>query len=390
MRSIVFYKLRNLLVSTILLCPFSAAFAVDDIRVGMTGALSGLSATLGQQMKVGLELGFSEVNSSGGINGRKIRLIALDDAYQPLKAAANMRVLIDQEKVLAVLGNTGTPTVMLTVPIANDNKVLMLGAYTGAGVLRDESNCCIYNYRASYKQETALMIRHILSKGIKPNEIAFFTQNDSYGDAGYNGAIEKLKSVGFDEGEQLLHVRYRRNTVNVEQSVANILTADVPPKAIIMVGSYAASSKFITILKAERPNIKFYNISFTGSQPLLDSLGESSEGVFITEVVPSFEIETELIKGYKAALVKEKIMDSNVISLEGYIVAKIFIEILQSIEGDINKQAVLLATSQLERLKLGTAIRGLSFSEGNKQASQTVWLNRIENGQFKQQDVSKQ
>ena len=239
-------------------------------------------------------------------------------------------------------------------------------------------------------QETALMIRHILSKGIKPNEIAFFTQNDSYGDAGYNGAIEKLKSVGFDEGEQLLHVRYRRNTVNVEQSVANILTADVPPKAIIMVGSYAASSKFITILKAERPNIKFYNISFTGSQPLLDSLGESSEGVFITEVVPSFEIETELIKGYKAALVKEKIMDSNVISLEGYIVAKIFIEILQSIEGDINKQAVLLATSQLERLKLGTAIRGLSFSEGNKQASQTVWLNRIENGQFKQQDVSKQ
>lgn len=365
---------------------FTKVAIANDIPIGMTAALSGLSKDLGQQMKSGIELGFAEVNSSGGIKGKKLKLISLDDGYKPLLAASNMRTLIEEEKVLAIIGNTGTPTAVLTAPIANKNKVLMFGSYTGADFLRNnDSGCCIYNYRASYEQETAMMVEHILNSGIDPNEIAFFAQNDAYGDAGYNGAIKAIKSSGYNASEQLLDTRYRRNTINVEQSVADVLMLVNKPKAIIMIGSYEASSAFIKLLKPELPNIKFYNISFTGSIPLLKSLGEYSEGVYITEVVPNVSSSVQLSKDYRNALknFKQLASNANPISFEGYIIARIFINALKSIEGTINKTTVLDAIKNLEYSVQWLGGKNNCKNTSPKQVSQTVWLNKVVEGKFK-------
>jgi len=390
MMKILVHRLRNWFVVAVLLILPSAVYAGEDIRVGMTGALSGSNAKLGQQMKLGLELAFSEINTTDGINGRHIKLITLDDAYRPLEAAKNMRQLINEENVLAILGNTGTPTAVLTAPIAKNNKILMLGAYTGADILRGENaGCCIYNYRASYKQEINVIIDHILSEGIAPEKISFFTQDDAFGLAGYNCAIEKLEETGFETPRKLVRSSYRRNTVNVERAVADMLMADVEPKAIIMVSSYKASSVFIKLLKQEVPDIRFYNISFTGSAPLLESLGADAEGVYITEVVPHFNKQVAIAKSYKAALESSGAKSSNVVSFEGYIIGKIFIEVLESINGDIDKDAILLAISKTKSLALKTGLSLKPFLDGERQASNAVWLNRVEQGVFKEQEIGK-
>jgi ABC-type branched-subunit amino acid transport system substrate-binding protein len=381
-------KSLKVVIGVALTCYLNIASSANDIRVGMTAVFSGLSSELGLKMRSGLELGFSEINATGGIGGKPIRLIALDDGYQPLKAASNMRTLIDKEKVLAILGNTGTPTASLTAPIANKNNILMFGSYTGAGILRgDHVGCCVYNYRASYKQETALMIKHILSASIKPSEIAFFTQNDAFGDAGYKGAIEKLKSVGYSQADQLVHTRYRRNTLNVEQSVADMLLAKTTPKAIIMVGSYGASSAFIKLMKAELPTVLFYNISFTGSAPLLRNLGGDAEGVLMTSVVPDPYSGSLVSDDYLAALKKAGIEKADVISFEGYIVSRIFIEMLQSIDGEITRKNILSAMSKMESGQLNIGSELEYFKDGSRQASNKVWLNKAKQGQFKQQEV---
>jgi len=383
-------SLKNGLLVTILFVFSPAIYAENDIRVGMTGALSGSNAKLGQQMKLGLELAFSEINTAGGVNGQHIKLITLDDAYRPLEAAKNMRQLIDEEKVLAILGNTGTPTAVLTVPIAKNNKILMLGAYTGADILRGaNAGCCIYNYRASYKQEMDVIIDHILDAGIEPERIAFFTQDDAFGVAGYGSAVAKLKETGFDAPQKLIHSSYRRNTINVERAIADMLMAHVEPKAIVMVSSYQASSEFIKLLKQEITGIRFYNISFTGSDPLLDSLGADAEGVYITEVVPNINEHIAITKSYRDALENSVIKSGNVVSFEGYIIARIFIEVLESISGDIDKQAILLAISELESLALKTGLNLRPFLGGNRQASDAVWLNRVERGVFEKQEVGK-
>ncbi len=105
-------------------------------RIGMSAAFSGPAEALGNGMRSGIEGCFKHVNERGGVHGRPLELIPLDDAYEPSKTAPNMRRLIDQEDVFAVIGNVGTPTAAVAVPIANEKSIPLFGAFTGAGLLR--------------------------------------------------------------------------------------------------------------------------------------------------------------------------------------------------------------------------------------------------------------
>ncbi len=127
-----------------------------SLKFGMSTALTGPAADLGRNMKAGVDLAFAEANAAGGLQGRRLELVALDDGYEPSRTAPNMRQLIEGENVLAVIGNVGTPTAVVAVPIAIESKTPFYGAYTGAGVLRRQPpNRYVINYRASYAEETA-------------------------------------------------------------------------------------------------------------------------------------------------------------------------------------------------------------------------------------------
>ena len=335
--------LKSVLPGAVLAILCSAAIAEQEIQVGMSTALSGPARSLGQSMKVGVEACFKQVNEDGGVRGKSLRLIAIDDGYEPSQAAPNMRKLIDEEQVIAVIGNVGTPTAIVTVPIANEKKTLLFGAFTGAGVLRKTPpDRYVINYRASYAEETAAMITGLLNAGIKPEEIAFFTQNDGYGDAGYNGAISALISKGYAEADKLAHGRYTRNTLNVEEALGVILDAEVEPRAIIMVGAYAPNAEFIKLAREDFPDALFLNVSFVGSVPLAKRLGDASEGVIVTQVVPGYNSDLSGVVQYRQAL--EKYAPGTApgfVSLEGCIVAKIFAEGLRNAGETQTRRALL-------------------------------------------------
>ena len=102
--------------------------AQDTLRIGMSAAFTGPSGSLGRDMRLGIEAHFAEVNRAGGIGGRPIALVSRDDGYVAREAAANMRALIREDRVLAVLGNVGTPTADSTVHIAMADSTLMFGS----------------------------------------------------------------------------------------------------------------------------------------------------------------------------------------------------------------------------------------------------------------------
>lgn len=202
------------------------------IKVGMSTALEGSAAPLGQGMRAGVEAAFAEQNARGGVHGRPLELIVLDDGYEPGRAAPNMRALIDQRGVFAVIGNVGTPTAAVAVPIANEKKIPFWGAFTGAGLLRKSPpDRYVFNYRASYAEETAQIIQGALDQmGVSPDKIGFFTQNDAYGDSGYVGAVQALKARGYDRAERLVHARYTRNTMDVEEGLSRLLDPPRPAR----------------------------------------------------------------------------------------------------------------------------------------------------------------
>ena len=354
-----------------------------EIKIGMSTALSGPAQALGNNMKTGVEAYFNKVNKTGGINGNTLKLIAYDDGYEPAKCAPNMRKLTDKDQVLAVIGNVGTPTAIVSVPIANEKKTLLFGAMTGAGVLRKTPpDRYVINYRASYAEETAAMVAGFMEAGIKPSEIAFFTQNDGYGDAGYNGGIAALKKQGYADAEKLAHGRYTRNTVNVEDAVNTIVNA--MPKAVIMVGAYKPCAAFIKMAKEFLPDTVYANVSFVGSIPLAKELGADSEGVIVTQVVPHFESNLPGVKEFRGALGGSS---PGFIKLEGYLAAKIFVEGLKKAGPNPKRESIIDAIESLNNVDIGIGVP-ISYSKSNHQASHKVWPTIIKGGQYTALDWS--
>jgi branched-chain amino acid transport system substrate-binding protein len=357
-------------------------WSVETIKIGMTTALTGPTAELGFNMRTGIECYFDIVNKQGGIGGRMLELIVLDDGYEPVRAALNMRQLIDQEKVLAVIGNVGTPTAIVTAPIAQEKKTLLFGAFSGGGVLRPmPANRYIINYRPSYVEETAEMVKGLLQAGIKPLEIALFTQRDGYGEAGYQGVIKAFRQFGFDNTDQLAHGRYTRNTLNVENAVAQLLDGPTTPKAVIMAGGYAASAKFIKLLRQEIPDVIFLNLSFVGGYSLKQALG-NIERVIVMQSVPPLESNLPIVDLYKSSLQQfEVALEPNSVSLEGFIIAKIFHQGLLNIEGNITKESIIDGLESLHDIDIGLGV-DIYVDENQHQAIHNVWMTHFQAGKI--------
>jgi branched-chain amino acid transport system substrate-binding protein len=357
-------------------------WSVETIKIGMTTALTGPVAELGFNMRTGIECYFDIVNKQGGVAGRMLELIVLDDGYEPVRAALNMRQLIDQDSVLAVIGNVGTPTAIVTAPIAQEKKTLLFGAFSGGDVLRPmPANRYIINYRPSYVEETAEMVKGVLQAGIKPLDIALFTQRDGYGDAGYQGVIKAFHQFGFENTDQLAHGRYTRNSLNVENAVAELLDGPITPKAVIMAGGYAASAKFIKLLRQELPDVIFLNLSFVGDYSLKHALG-TVERVIVMQSVPPLESKLPIVELYLSSLQQFDVAsEPNSVSLEGFIIAKIFHQGLLNIEGNITKESIIDGLELLHDIDIGLGV-DIYVDENRHQAIHDVWMTHFKAGKI--------
>lgn len=354
---------------------------LDAFNVGMSTALSGPARDLGRGVMEGVQALFGRINRQGGIFGRPLHLVALDDGYEPSSAEANMQHLADEDRILAVLGNVGTPTAAVTVPIANREHLLLLGAFTGAGLLRrNPPDRYVINYRASYEDETAAMVQALLTSGIRPDEIALFTQNDAYGDAGFEGCRKALERSGYLQTRAIAHGRYTRNTLDVTEGLISVLESRTPPRAVIMVGTYQPCARFIEIARQALPSAFFLNVSFVGSSALSSALGESGEGVVITQAVPHFESDLPGVALYRSDLAA---LDSSpapsFVSLEGWIVGRIFEEGLRRAGPGVTRESLVDAIESLTDLDLGIGVK-IGYGPGDHVGSETVWPTRISRG----------
>jgi ABC-type branched-subunit amino acid transport system substrate-binding protein len=356
----------------------------DEIVLGMSTALRGPAADLGNRMLAGVNAALAEVERNGGIRGRHLRLIALDDGYEPDVAGPNVRRLVEKENVLAIVGDVGTPTAVAALPIAVASGTPFYGAFTGAGLLRkDPPDHCVVNYRASYAEETTAMVDALIEHArLAPEQIAFFTQRDAYGDAGFAGGTAALKRHGLKDESRILHARYERNTVAVERALADILVAEPPPRAIIMVGAYQPCAAFVKLARENGVDALFLSVSFVGSMSLLRELGDRGDGVVVTQVVPHFESDLPAVKEYRAAIAAfDPKSQPDFISLEGYLAMRVFCRGLAAIEGVPDRASILRSLEDLGSFDLGLD-QPLHLSPTQHQACHRVWPTVIRGGRI--------
>ena len=349
-----------------------------EIVLGMAAPFSGPAKELGRGMKTGIDLAFAAANEAGGVNGRKLRLVALDDGYEPERTRTVMKELAETRNVFGFIGNVGTPTAEVAVPYTLEKKMLFFGPFTGAGLLRrDPPDRYVFNYRASYAEETAATVKYLVDvRRIPPAEIAVFAQQDGYGDAGFNGVAKMMRKYNRNP-ERTLRVGYKRNTSDVAEAVDTLLKSHHPVRAVVMVSTYKAAAKFIDKVKAERPDIVFSNVSFVGSQALADELmtygGKVAEGVIVTQVVPLPHSKATAVMRYQDLLPKYSLGEKpDFVSLEGYLAANLLIEGLRRAGRDFTTESLVDALESMRGLDLGVgATMGFGMSE--HQASHKVW-----------------
>ncbi|MFZ6844179.1 ABC transporter substrate-binding protein [Undibacterium sp. RuTC16W] len=376
-------RLSIFLASFLLLGVTASAVAEQGVTeqkiiLGQSAAFSGPAAQLGIQLHAGAKAYFDQVNSTGGVYGRKIEIIKMDDKYEAELAAANTKKLIENEDVFALFGYVGTPTSNASLPIFTAAKVPFFAPFTGAQSLREPLNRQIFNIRGSYFDETEHLVERLVRTGIK--NIAVFYQNDAYGKAGLAGVERALKKMNVQMVET---ATVERNSTDVAKAVEKILPKR--PDAIIQISAYSSCAAYIKEMRKAGYTGQFYNVSFVGSQALSDALGKEGHGIVISQVVPfPWHAATPVVAEYTKVMQKAGINDLNFSSLEGFIAAKVFVEGLRRSGRNLTREKLISSLESINSANYDVGGFDVNFSSTSHNGSKYVDMTVIsKDGKFR-------
>ncbi|MCP4392148.1 MAG: ABC transporter substrate-binding protein [Gammaproteobacteria bacterium] len=387
------------LASMLALCGNFSAIAEtgvtpEKIVIGGVMDLEGRSRGLGRGMRDGINAAFNGQK----VKGRSIEFATLNDSYNPSKTIAATEQLVGRG-VFAMLGNVGTPTAKVSLPLLDKAGVPAVGFFTGAGLLRPGPGDVV-NYRASYVQETAAVIDAAIRSGLKPGEICAFVQNDAYGMAGIAGVkaalgatgqaqeiIAKLDEIMSQSGENPYRNNigpvgvYKRNTFSSRDGFQSLKAWEASSgfncRLVVTVGAYASIANFVGYATMKGEKWTYSAVSFTGAENLKNALAEFgvTENVIVTQVVPPLNSKLPIVRDARKALGSRL----SYVSLEGYVVGRFMLQVLNQIPGKEITRDLLLSTIKGKRFDVGGLI--LDFSNDN-QGSDLVVATYLDNERF--------
>ena len=368
--------------SDVLLEPSAAAQDVattrgifpDSIIFGQSAALSGPAGDLGRSMHLGVLAAFEEANRGRGVNGRLLKLRVADDGYEPERAITNTAALLE-EGVFALIGAVGTPTSNAAEPMASAAETPYIGPFTGAEFLR-QARPWVVNVRASYYQETEEMVAR-LTDDLGVRRIAVLYQDDSYGNAGLQGVRSAMTSRSM---QLVSEGTYVRNTSAVRRALLEIDESD--PEAVIVIGAYRPVADFIRWARKVGLDAMFVNISFVGSNALLQELGREGEGIVVTQVVPyPWDTSIPVVARYHEALAAvDPDANPGFVSLEGYLAGLLTVENLRRSGLDPTREDFVEALRTASPIDLGGF--EVRYGPQDNQGSDRVFLTEIRGGRF--------
>lgn len=354
-------------------------FEEKTLVMGASFPNTGIIKSWGESVSKGVNAYFNYVNENNLIKNRKIEFLVYDDKYEPELTYENTQKLIYEDKVFALFGFVGTPTVKRVLPILYDEDIPFFSAFSGASFLRDETNKNFINFRASYKQEIDSLINY-LNEAKKLNKIAVFYQNDDYGEEGYISLINLLKEKNL---KLVAEGSYKRNTLSINHAFNEI--KDAKPEVIFMIGAYKTNSLFIKKAK-ESENLKdviFCNISFGDANSMvkeLENLNTTTENIIFSQVVPSYsDLNIKAVKEYQT-IMRKYFPDEpfGFLSLEAFLSSKVLVNALSRIEGKITREKLIstLKTTPKDLLE------GIPLEYKNSQLLNKTFLFEYKNNEF--------
>jgi ABC-type branched-subunit amino acid transport system substrate-binding protein len=319
-----------------------------EILIGSCSALEGPSHFLGTETVNGAKAYLELINDEGGVDGRKLKLLSYDDSYDPAKTEACFNRLLEQ-KVFALGFFVGTPTAVKYVPMAESNKIPLIGLFTGAQTLYVPLRHWVVNVRASYFDETREQIDGLWGTlGYK--KIGVIYPEDAFGAAVLEGVKTALKAHG---AEPIAAASYQRQTAQVGPAIDNVRAAN--PEAVVVVGPANTVAPILKLSHAKGWKPLFLTVSFVGTDDLIQETGADAEGTVITQVVPPYYLtDLKTVALYRRTMSKYfPTAQPNFVSLEGFVDAMVIVEGLKRAGKDLTREGFIRGIESIHDLDIG-------------------------------------
>ena len=341
-----------------------------SIIIGQSAPLTGANAELGNDIRNGALAYFKKVNDAGGVHGRKVELLTLDDANQIPRAEANTKKLVEEQGVFALMGYASATLSRPALPTVEKNRVPFLAPFTGADPMR-VFHRYVYNMRASYADELEKIVEHFAPLGVKRFSIVYY--DDVVGRENFSAVDRALKQRGLTAVS--VAAFKDRAKPDIDAAVKEI--AKGTPDVVILTTLYKASADFIKLARKSGMSAQMVSNSFPGASPLANELGKDGAGVVVATVVPPpTKRALPIVQEYQAAIEKQLgKKEYSFTSLESFIAAKVTVEALKRAGPRPTREAFMQALDGMRSLDVGGYV--IAFAPDNHNGSSYVELTVI-------------
>jgi ABC-type branched-subunit amino acid transport system substrate-binding protein len=372
---------------------------LNDVRIGMSAAFRGTAAGLGTEFYRGAQAYYNDVNGKGGVHGRAISVVALDDGYEPIPCVKNTIRLLEKDPVFLLSNYVGTPTLTRALPVIKryaETQVVLVGNFTGAQPQRETPYAeHVFNIRASYRQEMMALVDRFWQLGAR--KFGVYYQIDAYGRSGTDGVARGLAQRGVRLAAEATYPRGAKFTDDMTPAVSALRRAGVD--VVLCTGAYQGCGAFVRTARDAGWMVPISNLSFVGSDAMLALLVKQGKAVgrdytralVNSQVVPSYDdLSLPAVAEYRLLMdrhnppVPEALRDPNYaiqrysfISLEGFVNAKVIVEALQRTGPQPTRLAFRQALESLRGFDLGIGA-ALTFGPDRHQGLDSVYFTRVE------------
>jgi len=348
----------------------------NSILIGSCSALDGPAHFLGRQTVLGASAYLHMINDEGGVFGRKVQLQAFDDGYDPDKAPACFKRMT-KEGVFALGFFVGTPTAKVYVPLAQQDKIPVVGLFTGAQMLYEPLKHEIINVRASYYDETREQVDKLWEANVR--KIAVIYQDDPFGKAVLDGvklALQKHGATPAGLGT------FTRNSTDIMEGLREVMAAH--PQAVVIAGPYAPAAAIVKQAHMDGWRPQFLTVSFVGTEEFIKEAGSDAEGTIITQTMPPYDrLEYPTVAKYRECLARYSPGEApTFVSLEGFVDAMVLVEGLKRAGKDITREKFIAAIESIHEMDAGLGPRLiLNYSASDHKGFDNVYPTIVRNGQ---------
>jgi branched-chain amino acid transport system substrate-binding protein len=335
------------------LAPWSAAAQAQpsradgkgDILIGRSTAMSGGMAPFLQPIHEGQDAAIEDANAKGGIGGRKIRLVTMDDGFDPRRTLENAKQLSEKDGVVALFGVSGTSQVIGLLPYLTQAKLPLISVYTGSPAVRAQQHPYLFTTRASYADELVKIVRNLVA--VQTSRIAVAYENNDFGKL----LLPLVEKTIVAEGGTLAGSHALAPTGQDAGDAAKALAA-LKPQAVLLV---AAGPPVVTYVRANRAHlgVPVYALSLAAGSAVLKALGEDARGLAVARTGPSPTRPTiALTRDFQASMKRHnKPVDYD--RYTGYMDGRVLVEGLRAAGPGVTRASLVSAMQGLGSLDLG-------------------------------------